>query len=103
MSLKSVEMQIAVPRTTEAGKIQQEQHQRPSQEQLFLSAEQLKDSKEAAQRSTEVDQSSDAIMRDGGKGGSQSQSQKQGEELPKDHKLPAADHPYKGRNLDITL
>ncbi|WP_054958249.1 hypothetical protein [Paenibacillus dakarensis] len=102
MSLKSVEMQIAVPRTSEAGKIQQEHHQRPSQDQALLAGEQMKQSRQAAQRSTEVNESAESAIREGGsrhtpdKGEDTSESKEHSAEQP-------AEHPYKGRKLDISL
>lgn len=103
MSLKSVEMQIAVPRTTEAGKIQQEHHQRPSQDQTLLAGEQMKQSRQAAQRSTEVNETAESAIRDEGSrqqapedGGHSSEQKEHSPERP-------AEHPYKGRTLDISL
>lgn len=102
MSLKSVEMQIAVPRTSEAGKIQQENHQRPTQDQTLLAGEQMKQSRQAAQRSTEVSETAESAIREDGsrqspeQGGDSSESKEQPAEQP-------AEHPYKGRILDISL
>lgn len=103
MSLKSVEMQIAVPRTSEAGKIQQENHQRPTQDQTLLAGEQMKQSRQAAQRSTEVSETAESEIREDGSrqtpehgGDSSSESKEQVTEQP-------AEHPYKGRLLDISL
>ncbi|WP_235439861.1 hypothetical protein [Paenibacillus sp. DMB20] len=73
MSLKSVEMQIAVPRTSEASRIQQEHHQRPTQDQSFLAGEHIKQSRQAAQRSTEIDETAESAVRDGGSGHSPEQ------------------------------
>ncbi|MGM1045260.1 hypothetical protein SAMN05661091_2041 [Paenibacillus uliginis N3/975] len=102
MSLKSVEMQIAVPRTTEASKIQQEHHQRPSQDQTLLAGEHMKQSRQAAQRSTEVSETAESAIRDDGSrqapedGGHSSEQKEHSAERP-------AEHPYKGRSLDISL
>lgn len=102
MSLKSVEMQIAVPRTSEASKIQQEHQQRPSQDQTFLAGEQMKQSRQAAQRSTEVSETAESAIRDDGSkenpdpGGGSPEQKEQKAEHP-------AEHPYKGRILDISL
>lgn len=103
MSLKSVEMQIAVPRTTEASRIQQEHHQRPSQDQTLLAGEQVKQSRQAAQRSTEVDETAESAIRDeGGQGQTPEEHNGSSEKKEKSAERPA-EHPYKGRSLDISL
>lgn len=66
MSLKPVELQIALPRTTEAGKLQNESQQRPAIDQHQLAGQNVKQSQELAMRSTEVDESSESALRDGG-------------------------------------
>lgn len=66
MSLKSVEMQIAVPRTNEAGKVHNEFQQRPQNEQMLLAGEQTKNSRAEAQRSTEVSETAETAVRDDG-------------------------------------
>lgn len=102
MSLKSVEMQIAVPRVTEASKIQHEHHQRPAQDQALLGGEQIKQSLHDAQRSTGVDETADAAVRDGGGGSPKeknSENQGQKDQVPEQ----PAEHPFKGRNFDISL
>ena len=103
MSLKLVEMQIAVPRTSEISRIQNEQQQRPSQDQTHLAGEQVKQDRQAAQRSVEVSETSDAAVRDGGRdsGAQHEQENETKQETPE--KQAAAPHPYKGKLLDITL
>lgn len=46
MSLKPVELQIALPRTTEAGKLQNESQQRPAIDQHQLAGQNVKQSQE---------------------------------------------------------
>jgi hypothetical protein len=103
MSLKPVELQIALPRTTDAGKVQNEHLHRPVLDQQQLAAQNVKHSAELAQRTTEVDESADAKLRnDSGRGnGRGNQSSDQGE--PKQDAVHDAEHPYKGRRIDLSL
>ena len=66
LSLKSVEMQIAVPRTNEAGKMHNETQQRPMNDQTSLAGELTKNSRAEAQRSTEVSETAETAVRDDG-------------------------------------
>lgn len=104
MSLKSVEMQIAVPRTNEAGKLHNELQQRPQNDQNLLAGEQIKNSRAEAKRSVEVSESSETAVRDDGSRRSQGQQGQSadGDESKESAEHPA-EHPYKGRNLDISL
>lgn len=103
MNMKPVELQIAVPRTTEATRVQNELQQRPHLEQQQLAGEQLKSAEAAQQRSAEVEESSEPGIRDdGGKsGGSQSGMQPGAEQ--EEPRLKEAEHPYKGKRLDVSL
>ncbi|NMO96185.1 hypothetical protein [Paenibacillus lemnae] len=103
MSLKSVELQIAVHRTNEAGRMQQEYHQRPSQDQAFLSAEENKQSREASQRSAEVDETAESAVRDDGSSRSHHQLEQEKNRTGEQETSQPADHPYKGHHLDISL
>lgn len=65
MSLKPVELQIALPRTHDAAKVQNSQQQRPALDQQQLAGQNVKHSQEIAMRSSEVDESSESALRDG--------------------------------------
>lgn len=95
-------MQIAVPRVTEASKIQHEHHQRPAQDQALLGGEQIRQSRHDAQRSTGIDESAEAAVRDGGGESPKEQSGESRGQKEQPHEQPA-EHPYKGRNFDISL
>ncbi|MHA0855992.1 hypothetical protein [Paenibacillus sp. CMAA1364] len=103
--MKSVELQIAVPRTHEAGRVQNELQQRSTQEQALLINQQIKDSRALQQRSKSVDQTDNSIIRDGGdqqQSGSQEQSKESNQqELQTEHQ--PAEHPYKGHHIDLSL
>lgn len=104
MSMKAVEMQIAIPRTTEAGKIQNDVHHRSSQEQQFMTGQQIKESQDLSQRSTGIDETANAAVREDGK---QPDSKRQGshghKSKPEQEEHPDAEHPYKGHHLDVSL
>ncbi|MBW4841538.1 MAG: hypothetical protein KZY74_19290 [Paenibacillaceae bacterium] len=107
MNMKSVEMQIAVPRTSEAGRVQHDQQHRPLLDQSLLSAQALKDSEIERRRSAGVDESAHntTVRREGNgsfaqeqeHGGSGDKSDEQGQEPHR------AEHPYKGRHIDLSL
>lgn len=107
MNLKAVEMQIAIPRTEEAGRVQQDAQHRPAVGQNMLSAEQLKLQEHQRQRSNGVDESAEntTIRREGRQSGqpqgqAHAQAGEQEEEQRKDR--PAA-HPFKGKHIDFSL
>lgn len=103
MSLKPVELQIALPRTTDAGKVQNELQHRPMLDQQQLAGQNVKHSAELAQRPTEVDESAESLLEnDGGRGkGRGNQSSGQGER--KKEAVHDAEHPYKGHRIDLSL
>ncbi|AIQ13323.1 hypothetical protein [Paenibacillus durus] len=101
MNLKPVELQIAVPRTTEASKLQQELQHRPGLEQQGLAGQNIKESRELAHRSTEVSESSESAVRDEGhRGGSTGNGTSREQKKDKERN---AEHPYKGHRFDIKL
>jgi len=103
LSLKSVEMQIAVPRTNEAGKVHNEFQQRPQNEQMLLAGEQTKNSRVEAQRSTEVSETAETAVRDDGSRQSSGQQQGRGSAESGETLEQPAEHPYKGKNFDVSL
>lgn len=101
MSLKPVELQIALPRTHDAGKVQNNLQQRPTLDQQQLAGQNVKHSQEISLRSTEVDESAESALRDGGKGSSPSQSDSRKQD--KQENTHDAEHPYKGHRIDFSL
>ncbi|MGN7760365.1 hypothetical protein [Paenibacillus sp. 22594] len=102
MSLKPVELQIALPRTTEAGKIQNGLQHRPALDQQQLAGQNVKQTEQLAQRSSEVDESAESALRDGRSG----QHQSGGHTPPHKHQPETshdAEHPYKGHRIDLSL
>lgn len=103
LSLKSVEMQIAVPRTNEAGKMHNETQQRPMNDQTLLAGELNKNSRAEAQRSTEVSETAETAVRDDGSRQSSEQQQGRGTAESGEIVEQPAEHPYKGKNFDVSL
>lgn len=106
MSLKAVELQIAVPRTSEAGKYQSESRQRPMNDQALLGQKTALETENMRQRSSAVDESTEAFVgeRQTGEQGRETSQQRRSRsdenELPKEH---LAEHPYKGHHIDFSL
>lgn len=103
MSLKPVELQIAVPRTTEAGRIQNDLQHRPTADQQQLAAQNIKHSQEMTQRSSEVEDSSEPALRDDGSRGKHTGGQSHHEREARQEQAREAEHPYKGHRLDLSL
>lgn len=104
--MKPVELQIAVPRTSEAGRIQQEQQMRPTVDQQQLAAQNIKSSEQQRIRSSEVDEPFKSEVRDGekhssGKHGGTGGHQHESEDPAK--QTHPAEHPYKGKHIDFSL
>ncbi|MEK3793037.1 hypothetical protein MKX42_15010 [Paenibacillus sp. FSL R7-0204] len=102
MSLKPVELQIALPRTHDAGKVQNNLQQRPALDQQQLAGQNVKHSQEISLRSTEVDESAESALRDGGKGNGAG-SQPHPRKPDKQENTHDAEHPYKGHRIDFSL
>ncbi|EHS57898.1 hypothetical protein WG8_2063 [Paenibacillus sp. Aloe-11] len=106
MSLKAVELQIAVPRTSEAGRYQSDFQQRPMNDQALLGQKNALETENLRQRSSAVDESAEAFVDERQTGAQGRESSQQGRsqsgenELPKEH---PAEHPYKGHHIDFSL
>lgn len=101
MTLKAVEMQIAIPRTQEAGRIQEQLSGRSAHDQFLLASEQQRRDQRSKQRSENVGKSEMSTNRDGnrqpGTSGQNGQNRAETEEKPQSL------HPYKGKVIDIIL
>ncbi|CAM2893107.1 hypothetical protein PASE110613_06325 [Paenibacillus sediminis] len=106
--MKPVELQIAVPRTHDAGRLQNEQQHRPMNDQHLLAGQNVKEADELRRRSTEVNESVNNSIREddrqqSSQQGSSHRSRKQGQEAESDKTVNAAEHPYKGKHIDFSL
>ncbi|WP_223066798.1 hypothetical protein [Paenibacillus caui] len=108
MDLKPVELQIAVPRTSEASRIHQDQQSRPQLDQQQLAGQNIRSSEQQRMRSNQVDESSQPEVREEAK---QSSSGNQGHQRGgrrqerSDHPNQShpAEHPFKGKHIDFSL
>lgn len=108
MSLKGVELQIAVPRTSEATSVQNQFNQRPAHDQAALAQEHAKLTERQRSRSAEVGESAFQNVKGEGNGSSGRRgapASKRGAK-PEEDKDPSSlgpGHPYKGKRIDISL
>ncbi|WP_055108437.1 hypothetical protein [Paenibacillus ihumii] len=105
MNMKSVEMQIAVPRTSEAGRVQQDQQQRPLIDQSILAGQNMKASELERKKSQSLERSArnKTVKREGNAASEQEKGQAEAEEKQKEREKEQAEHPYKGRHIDLSL
>ncbi|SCZ04254.1 hypothetical protein SAMN05720606_11755 [Paenibacillus polysaccharolyticus] len=104
MSFKAVELQIAVPRTSEAGRYQSEAQQRPVTDQNLLAEQTNKEANEARQRSEAMAETSHTSVRDGHADGRDQHSGTDGREMMDEQEhLKPAEHPYKGKHIDLSM
>jgi hypothetical protein len=104
MSLKSIEMQIAIPRTNDATNVQNQLHQKPMHDQAALADHSVKRTEAERQKSGEVEEPAFLNVKGDGSngGGGQSRSGKRNKQAPK-NKASSQAHPYKGKHIDISL
>ncbi|WP_211745920.1 hypothetical protein [Paenibacillus sp. Marseille-Q4541] len=106
MSLKAVELQIAVPRTSEAGRYQSEYDHRRSSEQLLLASSENKKAKRESKQSPKTSESEQAGIRDhsGSSGAADGRNPNRNEEKAVEAlNVTPAEHPFKGKHIDYTL
>jgi hypothetical protein len=105
MSLKSIDLQMAVHRNGDAGLQQNQLLHKPASDQALLANEQQKKIGHQLQQSNSVDEPRKAGIQsnDSGKGnqggGSRNGKRKDHEEAPQ----PKSKHPYKGQHIDFSL
>ncbi|WP_145408820.1 hypothetical protein [Paenibacillus xylanexedens] len=105
MSFKAVELQIAVPRTSEAGRYQNEYQQRPVIDQSLLAEQTAKEAEAARQRSEAMDETANAALRDNHMNDSEQNNSSQHSKFSEDaqENIKPAEHPYKGKHIDFSL
>ncbi|MFB5660540.1 hypothetical protein [Alteribacillus sp. HJP-4] len=101
MSWKGVELQVALPRSQDAGKLQEQLQQRGQTMQDRLNNEQLKsEHKQRSQVQGKEKTEKNRLGNDTGGSDQQEQPQQQRrEQLKKPEEM---EHPYKGKTIDIT-
>jgi hypothetical protein len=107
MSLKGVEMQIAIPRTNEVTAVQNHLNQKPTHDQAALAQQMMKHQEQQRKKSTEVDASGFLNVKEDGKGsgGGRAGGQRRKGKAEEEKRLPGAEsgHPFKGKHIDISL
>ncbi|WP_438432469.1 hypothetical protein [Gorillibacterium sp. sgz500922] len=106
MSFKSIDMQIAVHKHHEAGRVQSQLSEKPVLDQMAAAASQLKQDAVERQRSPQATKAEGGTIRN-----PDSRKKRKGEaKSAPGGSVPAAEpelnespHPYKGHRLDITL
>jgi hypothetical protein len=107
MNVRPIEMQIAIPRTPDASQMAHQQMERPVFEQTLAQQQRLKEASEQLQKTAKLDKAEQAVIRDEEREGSPGQ-QHGGKRRPKEKEPPRnrageAQHPYKGRHIDLSL
>ncbi len=103
MGMRAVELQIAVPRTSDAGKIQQEHLIRPALEQSMLSDQMKEQADRARTRSDGVKESSSASIHDGHSDEHHASGRHHEQEEAAIQGPAPAEHPYKGKHIDLSF
>lgn len=108
MNLKPVELQMAIPRATEVGKVQQQTQQKPQQDQALLQQMTAKQAEQAPQKTHQVDESNGEKVRE-----EEKKQQRDGKRKKKppmkmynksvDDKDKEPEHPFKGKRIDLSL
>lgn len=105
MNLKPIEMQIALPRTAEAGAVQQQHNHKPMQDQAQAMGQSIKQADDSRKRAAKTEESDQASIRDEqqrSKGQQHGRRDKQAQHTSAEEKG-EPDHPYKGRHIDFSL
>lgn len=100
MGLKSIEMQVALPRTQDIGKMQEQQNQREMINQQLDSEENRLKSEQERRRAGKTEATEHQRVNDDQS--SQQQSPKQQHKKKQKQKL-MHPHPYKGKHVDLSL
>ena len=104
MTYRSLDLQISIPRTPEAGGLQSQMMNRPMIEQQKLADESLKTTEQLRQKSSEVEETVETAIRDDQHGQSGGKNERQADEEKTDAAAePPVPHPFKGHHIDISL
>lgn len=102
MSWKAVELQVAIPRTQEAGRIQDQMTRQNQQFQETLTMHQLKQEEIKRNRTNELDQAEKSVIHDEDDGQQgQNSDHKQSQQKEIKQKQPTVKHPYLGSKIDL--
>lgn len=103
MGLKPVELQVALPRTKDAGMLQSQLAQKPVQDQEQLAQETMRRLEEQRKRSEQSDPNHALQNRKEDSAGSGGSGQQRDRKPPSEERTAPPPHPYKGRYIDLSL
>lgn len=103
MSLKSIEMQVALPRTQEFGKKQEQINQRSMINQHLDAEEKILKAEQDRHRSEKINYTENNKVNAEDKQSKQDQQQKRKQKQKKVDADQAVKHPFKGKHIDLSL
>lgn len=107
MAFKSLDLQLSIPRTQDAGTLQGQMQHKPVADQQKLADDEAKRTELLRQRNTGTEEAAGTAIRNGqerGKGGRGKQGgQQPAAQTAADAKDSVGNHPYKGKHIDISL
>ncbi|AMA72694.1 MULTISPECIES: hypothetical protein [Aneurinibacillus] len=107
MTLRALELQIAIPRMQDIGKIQEHLKERPQQEQMNLSLEREQKDEVNRTRVAKAEEAVESRVARDGKQGADYRGQDEAKKRRRKKKFIQSEkqnlHPYKGHSLDISL
>jgi hypothetical protein len=109
MSLKAIDMQIAVQKSSEMGNRQNQLMHKPQVDQSLLASATERNTELARQKSSKIDETSNHRIRDEQQNGKnkflKSDKKKQDKEglTASSQSGASIEHPYKGKHIDLSL
>lgn len=106
MSLKPVELQIAIPRTQDAGTMQSQMQQKQLTEQVQLANDASKATEEDRKRNAKLNEASHSQIRPDEEKSNHEQGRQPADKRNRSESGEngkKAEHPYKGQHIDISL
>lgn len=103
MTLKAVELQIAIPRATEAGAVQKQLLQKPVHDQTSMAAMNAKQLEEESKKTNMLEQSSEHLRANNEEQNNGTNDQNQGNFKKNKKQTESVEHPYKGHHIDLSL
>lgn len=102
MSLKSIEMQVALPRTMEAGKIQEQLQQRGQNINDFATERTHKEEKQQRETVVKQEQKANVKLSQDDRNGHNKKDSKQNKKNKNSKSADREKHPYKGNVIDYS-
>jgi hypothetical protein len=103
MSLKSLEMQVALPRTQDFGKMQEQMNQRAMVNQQQTSQEEKIKAELERKRSVKMEGKNKGIISSEDQSSNEYAEQKKKRQKENEQSEDHSAHPYKGKHIDISL